>query len=252
MVTPCVVGEGTVTRTTELISGIAASKTKQSRANQPQGTNEAFKNPKLVGNQAVAALKLNPSAARFELLAPSARAIVRLLVAQGGSAQLGHASIAKALSISEKTVELYVPRLAAEGWVRVQRARRRPAIVTLSEAARRALFGEQNVTRTDHHLLVPPKGFHGDARALDIARKVVLVRSSGTSRDLAEVYLEHADPDELARIHALRDDDGSIPIEFHSVTGDAKLDDGLLTHFDAQARQQRTRSAARRIFGLGD
>lgn len=196
--------------------------------------------------------RLSPAA--YELLPRSGRAIIQLLLGRGGSASLGYGNIATALNLSEKTVELMLPRLCSAGWVTVTRQRRRPAIVGLTEEARKALAtaGGLSLTIARHIAATPVAGFLGDPIALDRAEKLLLKKDHATAADLAAIYLEEADPNETARIHSMLDDFDSIPLEISVITGYERLDNGLRDHFEIKARRHLSRKGWRKFLGFDD
>ncbi|TAM87606.1 hypothetical protein EPN42_10855 [bacterium] len=69
-----------------------------------------------------------------------------------------------------------------------------------------------------------------------------------TAHDVARYYLESASPDELARLDALRDEQGGLPIDVVP-TGEPQLDEGIRVIFEDQAHFRARRAAERRAFG---
>jgi hypothetical protein len=152
-----------------------------------------------------------------------------------------------------RTVELGIPALEAAGWISVRR--RLPAILRLSNQTKDALVSNNAQIAPAAKAepgIVRPTGFFGDPVALKTAKPILGMRSNATDRELATEYLDRASALELARIEALRDEHGVVPVEILVITGDARLDFGLRDHFEALAAKYRHRSKLRTMLGFDD
>jgi DNA-binding MarR family transcriptional regulator len=193
------------------------------------------------------------SGARYERLSGSGRAIIQLTLAHGGSIDRGYRELARSLDLSEKTIELTVPRLCKAGWLQIHRRQRKTAVLKLTTGAKVALAAARGLSlSTKNPLATAPAGFVGDSDALNDAQKLINVKSTATARDLAELYLERCSPDEAARIATLQDDYGAIPLDVQTITGHDRLDLGLRDHFEADSRRKRSRSNLRAFMGFDD
>jgi hypothetical protein len=193
---------------------------------------------------------------------------MRVLAAHGGTCEDGHAALALALDIAERSVQRAAAALRTRGWLAItRRGRGKTATLALTRVGHEVLgafgatadrpigrLGTDALTSPDTPIgryagQLVPVGFVGDAHALSVARMVLRIGASAkSSADLARAYLEHASEAELARLLGLIDEHSLLPTE-SSATGDPTLDDGLRTHFWVKARADEVRHRNDRAIG---
>lgn len=202
------------------------------------------------------------------------RALLRVLIAQGGQCEDGYGALARTVDGGERSMQRATRRLQGAGLLSIsRRGYGRTAQMALTESGKRAAAAVQAQSAdTPIGLLstnarggalaetqsadtpirrsssvTRPAGFIGDPNALTVARIAARVSHDDSPLGLARAYIAQIDATpELARIAGYLDEHGYLPVHAEP-TGLGALDEGLRAYFAAQARKARSRDQMRAI-----
>lgn len=204
------------------------------------------------------------------------RALLRVLIAQGGQCEDGYGALARAVDGGERSMQRATRRLQGAGLLSIsRRGYGRTAQMALTESGRRAAaaihaqsadtpIGLSNTNTLSDARPTPsndaqsadtpirrssavtrPAGFIGDPNALTVARITARIGHDDSPLGLARAYIAQIDATpELARIAGFLDEHGFLPVHAEP-TGLRALDEGLRAYFAAQARKARSRDQMR-------